>query len=581
MRNAIVHQDRTKYFDIGFVVDETYSYYLPQLIAEIISQKEDFAFHFHILCVGMRGGERTLRAILKKMGAGFTIYSYTLDYYEKEFQINQIDVPTRYRYTLAKFLLFQNVKCRSRILYLDVDIRVRATLAEIRSLKTSKIIAAVPDSGMRRLLRRGDHTWKQYLQDIGIKKQNEYFNSGVIIVNIEKWRRFNCYNELKKILSTTVREWKFGDQCILNYYFSGNWEPILPKFNMQLTLHKNFTFTNNKIKRIAKCTILHFCGSPKPWERRSFVKSISRATPEKFTSRSILRTLLKDGAVQWRQHSKRRATNEERFNGSSRYKIKRYVFRSPNAEVYDWEKCQFVIIIGSMRAGTTSLFHFMNSFSTICGAVTKEPEYFSSFQEHGVRSKDYRHLFCFDSNNQKILLEASTGYSKFPIECEIPERIFREVPSAKFIFIARDPLVRALSHLKHHKARYGSWARVNVEECFFISNYQLQLQQYTRWFDESQFMVLEFSELCAKPKGVLTKVFDWLQIPAEETLESFPTLNQGVGHMAPDEETAIRQFFVSHNEALRQDITSFCKKWKIDIRNWGEYNRFMERIDKI
>ncbi len=48
-----------------------------------------------------------------------------------------------------------------------------------------------------------------------------------------------------------------------------------------------------------------------------------------------------------------------------------------------------VMIIGAMKAGTSSLYDYLLEHPAICPAVTKEPEFFSEHQGHGVEAADY------------------------------------------------------------------------------------------------------------------------------------------------------------------------------------------------
>src|SRR5579864_1872053 len=86
----------------------------------------------------------------------------------------------------------------------------------------------------------------------------------------------------------------------------------------------------------------------------------------------------------------------------------------------------YVIIIGAMKCGTSSLFNYLASHPAICKCVTKEPEFFSAHQLHrrkGVAA--YEHLWSFDPDVHLYALEASTGYTKYPEERDIPEKMYR------------------------------------------------------------------------------------------------------------------------------------------------------------
>ncbi len=68
----------------------------------------------------------------------------------------------------------------------------------------------------------------------------------------------------------------------------------------------------------------------------------------------------------------------------------------------------YAMIIGAMKCGTTSLYDYLQGHPEICSAITKEPEFFSENQDHGVQVKNYSDLFSFDNSIHKYTLEAST-----------------------------------------------------------------------------------------------------------------------------------------------------------------------------
>lgn len=73
----------------------------------------------------------------------------------------------------------------------------------------------------------------------------------------------------------------------------------------------------------------------------------------------------------------------------------------------------YVLIIGAMKAGTTSLYRYLEQHPKVSGAVVKEPEFFLRNQGHAVKAERYSDLWpTFDPEHHDYALEASTGYSK-------------------------------------------------------------------------------------------------------------------------------------------------------------------------
>jgi lipopolysaccharide biosynthesis glycosyltransferase len=92
-----------------------------------------------------------------------------------------------------------------------------------------------------------------------IKSDGKYFNSGLLLINSEIWKSRNISKELSHIIPNYIQlgfEW--ADQCLLNYYFKGNYGKIHPKFNAIPA-----EYVRNRTR------IIHFAGSHKPWTLRT------------------------------------------------------------------------------------------------------------------------------------------------------------------------------------------------------------------------------------------------------------------------------------------------------------------------
>ena len=109
-------------------------------------------------------------------------------------------------------------------------------------------------------------------------------------------------------------------------------------------------------------------------------------------------------------------------------------------------------IVGAPKAGTTSLFYYLNKNKGICMSSIKEPNFFSS-QDLKIQKiyydslildnlKEYERIFT-PKNKQQIIGEASVSYLFYP---NVANRIFDYNPRSKIIIILRDPVERAFSH---------------------------------------------------------------------------------------------------------------------------------------
>lgn len=170
----------------------------------------------------------------------------------------------------------------------------------------------------------------------------------------------------------------------------------------------------------------------------------------------------------------------------------------------------YAMIIGAMKCGTSSLYDYLVGHPEICPSITKEPEFFSENQLYGVDVESYNDLFSFDRSIHKYTLEGSTGYTKYPVEPNVPRNIFEYGISPKFIYIIRNPFERIESHYNFMQ-NDDKWLLDIVDNHLInMSNYFLQLEQYKPYFPISSILILDFDDLKNDPSSVLKNVYNFL-----------------------------------------------------------------------
>lgn len=185
----------------------------------------------------------------------------------------------------------------------------------------------------------------------------------------------------------------------------------------------------------------------------------------------------------------------------------------------------YAIIIGAMKCGTTSLYSYLQEHPEICPAITKEPEFFSENQGRGAQVSNYNDLWDFDDSVHIYALEASTGYTKYPLEPNVPQNMYRYGIMPKFIYIIRNPFDRITSHFNFMR-KSSSWD-LNIDDNHLIntSKYFLQLEQYRQYFPRENILVLDFDELRENPRQVLQNIFQFLGLSYSCFPEKFEIKN--------------------------------------------------------
>ena len=118
-----------------------------------------------------------------------------------------------------------------RVLYLDCDIIVNKPINELWNLNLhGKIIAALKDAFS-----------KYYRININLHTNDIMFNSGVMLIDLEKWKKQKIENKLLKFIILKKGRIQQGDQGVLNSVLSHDVYCFEPKYN-SVTIFYDFTY---------------------------------------------------------------------------------------------------------------------------------------------------------------------------------------------------------------------------------------------------------------------------------------------------------------------------------------------------
>ncbi len=172
------------------------------------------------------------------------------------------------------------------------------------------------------------------------------------------------------------------------------------------------------------------------------------------------------------------------------------------------------LIIGAMKAGTTSLFRWLGRLEGVELPDTKEIHFFFD-DERWNKGVDWYRSFFDDA--AAITGEASPGYTD-PARADLAaSRILETLPDARLIFVARHPVDRFRSHYRHWVQRgrerrpFPEAATVD-SEYVTRSMYWTSLQPYFQRFPESQLLVVRFEDLI-EDGGAWESILSHLGLP--------------------------------------------------------------------
>jgi lipopolysaccharide biosynthesis glycosyltransferase len=171
-------------------------------------------------------------------------------------------------------------------LYLDCDIYVKSSIREIFNINLEGYpLAAVKDPGF------------QPIEKLKMSPDSAYFNSGVLLMNLDFWRENNLSNIVLKYAIENTNILSYADQCALNAVIDGNYFSLDLLYNFQ-TIHLELCPEST----INKAKIIHFTNSYKPTHylnkhpfKEEYMKEF-RNTPDyyKFKFKNFVRIFLKN-----------------------------------------------------------------------------------------------------------------------------------------------------------------------------------------------------------------------------------------------------------------------------------------------
>ena len=174
------------------------------------------------------------------------------------------------------------------------------------------------------------------------------------------------------------------------------------------------------------------------------------------------------------------------------------------------------VVIGAMRAGTTTLYHHLSQHPQVGMSRMKETDYFIDVKNFKLGLDWYRNQFPSDG---RLTGEVSPNYTKHDLFLGVPERLKAASPDARLIFVARDPVDRFVSHYMFSwhlgytsvlpEDLLDSESGHHMLEC---SRYARQIRTYLDHFPRENLMILDFDLLKRTPKAALDQVCAFLGI---------------------------------------------------------------------
>lgn len=149
-----------------------------------------------------------------------------------------------------------------RALWLDCDALVLGDLARLWTMDLGRHLALAARDVVVPLVssRFGISAYR----DLGMASDVEYFNAGIMLIDVMRWRREHIAARAGAYLRRYGKQVWFWDQEALNAVVAGQWGALDPRWNWNPLIDRLATGT----PRPADPWIVHFSGNFKPWTYR-------------------------------------------------------------------------------------------------------------------------------------------------------------------------------------------------------------------------------------------------------------------------------------------------------------------------
>jgi UDP-glucose:(glucosyl)LPS alpha-1,3-glucosyltransferase len=241
---------------VAFGVDTNYFRGMGVNITSIVKNNPDMVFIFHVFAFSITDdSRRRLEELERSCNTSIVIHLLHTDILSEFSQF-----PCFSQHPLGTFvrILIPNLLhgITDKVLYLDADILCMGKIQDLLSVEMKNCIAAVVHDEL-------ETTVKTQVAALHLQ-HHEYFNAGVMYIDVNNWVANDIQNKALIILST--QELRFADQDALNVVLNGHTKFIDEKWNYRYHLVDFLSKGGTHLNVTEPFVFMHFTGPVKPWQ---------------------------------------------------------------------------------------------------------------------------------------------------------------------------------------------------------------------------------------------------------------------------------------------------------------------------
>ncbi|MDB5226400.1 MAG: glycosyl transferase family 8 [Bacteroidota bacterium] len=232
---------------IAITLNEKYLIPACVMLTSLFENNPQNNFHVHVITDFKSSKISLLKYILNKYKQQYTIYNLDEKFLRniQQFKITlHAQLANYYRLFLTEILS----PGLNKILYLDVDMIITSDITPLYNINLDNApLAAVSSNN------------KELNSVLNIPQSFEYFNSGVLLINLQYFREHHLAEQFAKYITQNPDKITFWDQDVLNALLYEKRIPVGREWNVA-----EDTLATNVIPSV---NIIHYTGMHKPWNK--------------------------------------------------------------------------------------------------------------------------------------------------------------------------------------------------------------------------------------------------------------------------------------------------------------------------
>lgn len=233
-------------FHVVYCFDDNYSLGAGVSLVSLLENNKKTHISAHLFVIELSEENRSKFVNIIKL---YSNLSLTIYHINSQFDINpnnKIIFPLAASLRIIAPEILKNIT--PQFLYIDCDTLVINDISKLKNITNNRIISVIEDCNAQ-----------QEIHHLNFSS-SRYFNSGILLVNTQKWCENSTTNKILELLINENLE--YPDQDALNIVLSTQCDYLPKSYNYQVEI-TNIELLNTEA--INNIYIIHYIGPDKPW----------------------------------------------------------------------------------------------------------------------------------------------------------------------------------------------------------------------------------------------------------------------------------------------------------------------------